>query len=121
MTITFESDSNVIVNALEKIISLARQNQYLIVANCAWGIAGVIGLDSGLMTHIDNSESQIYLGKRTISATLHDIARLVSPELEFEGSTETLSSLTKKLSRKVHRKLAQSGVLEQPLHGGIRK
>jgi hypothetical protein len=49
MTITFENDSDVIVYALEKIISFARGNQYLFVANCLWWIAGIIGLDKGLI------------------------------------------------------------------------
>jgi hypothetical protein len=56
MTITFETDSDVIVYALEKIVSFAKENQYLFVANCAWWIAGIIGLDSGLTTFIDNLE-----------------------------------------------------------------
>jgi hypothetical protein len=54
MTITFENDSDVIVYALEKIISFARRNQYLFVANCVWWIAGIIGLEAGLIIHIDN-------------------------------------------------------------------
>jgi len=60
MTITFETDSDVIVYALEKVISFARENQYLFVANCAWWIAGVIGLDRGLITHIDNLTARKY-------------------------------------------------------------
>jgi hypothetical protein len=48
MTITFENDSDVIVYALEKIVSFARENQYIFMANCAWWTAGVIGVDSWL-------------------------------------------------------------------------
>jgi hypothetical protein len=54
MTITFETESDVIVYALEKIISFARESQYLFVANCAWWIASIIGLEQGLIIHIDN-------------------------------------------------------------------
>jgi hypothetical protein len=81
MTITFESDSDVIVYALEKIISFARENQYLFVANCAWWISGVINLQQGLINHIDNLEARkAVIYNRAISATPRDIAREVSPE-----------------------------------------
>jgi hypothetical protein len=87
MTITFESDSDIIVYALEKIISFARENQYLFITNCAWWIAGVIGLDSGLIMFIDNLRSRQPIGprkkannQRAISSTARDIAWRVSPE-----------------------------------------
>jgi hypothetical protein len=81
MTITFENDSDIIVYALEKIISFARENQYLFVANCVWWIAGIIGLDSGLMVFIDNLEIQKSICQtRPISTIPRDIARAVSIE-----------------------------------------
>jgi hypothetical protein len=58
MTITFENDSDVIVYALKKIISFAKENHYLFVANCAWWIAAVFGLNTGLTNHIDNLRSR---------------------------------------------------------------
>jgi hypothetical protein len=79
MTITSKNDSDVIIYALEKIISFAREKRYLFVANCAWWIAGVIGLDSGLITFIDNLESRRRETQhRQISTTPRDIARDVS-------------------------------------------
>jgi hypothetical protein len=60
MTITFETESDVIVYALEKIISFARDSQYLFVANCVWWIASIIGLEQGLIDHIDNLEKREY-------------------------------------------------------------
>jgi hypothetical protein len=87
MTITFESDSDVIVYALKKIISFARENQYLFVANCAWWLAGVIGLDSGLFIYIDNLRSrqpktpqEKAPSQRAVSSIPRDIARKESPE-----------------------------------------
>ena len=81
MTITFENESDVIVYALEKIISFARENQYLFVANCAWWIAGILGLDSGVRIFIDNLESRRRVGQqRDISTTPRDTARQVSVE-----------------------------------------
>jgi hypothetical protein len=54
MTITFESDSDVIVYTFEKIIAFARREHYLFVANCVWWQAGITGLDNGLTIYIDN-------------------------------------------------------------------
>jgi len=54
MTINFESDKDVIVYALEKIICYGRKNQYIFVAQSIWWIASVIGLTDGLVMHIDN-------------------------------------------------------------------
>jgi len=54
MTITFDNDNDVIVYALEKIISYARQYQYIFVAQSVWWLASVIGLQEGLIRHIDN-------------------------------------------------------------------
>ena len=86
MTITFENDSDVIVYALEKIVSFARENQYLFVANCAWWIAGIIGLDSGLTIFIDRLESQKQAYQpREISTIPRDIARGVSTEKQSDN------------------------------------
>ena len=54
MTITFENENEVIVYALEKIISYARENRYIFVAQSIWWIASVIGLIDRLATDIDN-------------------------------------------------------------------
>jgi len=75
MTITFNSDKDVIVYALEKIISFIRDNQYLFVANCVWWISGIIGLTDSLVTFIDNLEIRREIGLRGISSEPRDIAR----------------------------------------------
>jgi len=54
MTITFENESDIIVYALEKIISYARKHQYIFVAQSVWWIASVISLSEELGMHIDN-------------------------------------------------------------------
>jgi polynucleotide 5'-kinase involved in rRNA processing len=70
MMITLENDKDVIVYAVEKLVSFAKENQYLFVANCAWWIDGIIGLDSGLTIIIDNLESRRRVGQhRPISTT----------------------------------------------------
>jgi len=54
MTITFENDNDVITYALEKLISYAKDNQYIFVAQCVWSLSSIIGLEQGLVSHIDN-------------------------------------------------------------------
>jgi len=54
MAITFENDNDVIIYALEKIISYARRTQQIFVAQCIWWLASLIGLEKGLVIHIDN-------------------------------------------------------------------
>jgi len=54
MTLTFESDNEVIVYTLERIVSYARKHQYIFVVRSIWWIASVIDLTEGLVMHIDN-------------------------------------------------------------------
>jgi hypothetical protein len=59
MTIEFESESDVIVYALEKIISYARKNQYIFVAQSVWWISSIIGLQEELVSYIDKLQLTI--------------------------------------------------------------
>jgi len=54
MTLTFESDHDVIVYAFEKIIFYARHNRYIFLAQSIWWISSIIGLQQRLIIHIDN-------------------------------------------------------------------
>ena len=54
MAITIENNNDVIVYALEKIISYTRDNQYIFLAQTMWWISSIIGLQQGLIVHIDN-------------------------------------------------------------------
>jgi hypothetical protein len=58
MTITFESDKDIIVYALEKIISHARDTQYIFLAQSVWWISSILGLQEGLAIHIDNLKAR---------------------------------------------------------------
>jgi hypothetical protein len=58
MTITFENDNDVLVYALDRIISYARRTQQVFVAQCVWWLASIIGLDSGLVNYIDTQQSR---------------------------------------------------------------
>jgi len=59
MTITFANDNNVIVYALEKIISFARINWYIFLAQSVWWTSSIIGLQWGLGSHIHNLRKRI--------------------------------------------------------------
>ena len=54
MTITFKNNNDVLIYAFKKIIAYTRNNQYIFVAECVWWIASIIGLQEGLVTHINN-------------------------------------------------------------------
>jgi hypothetical protein len=58
MTITFENDNDLIVYALEKIISYVRNNHSIFLAQSIWRISSIIGLQEGLIIHIDNLEAR---------------------------------------------------------------
>jgi hypothetical protein len=102
MTITFENDNDVIVYALEKIISFARENQYLFAANCVWWLASVIGLKQGLVIHIDN------LQEREYSAPLEERFGLVHPD-------RTQQILPERAVSSIPRDLTEDKCLDQVL------
>jgi hypothetical protein len=51
--ISFDNDTDVIVYALEKVISYARRVQQIFVPQCDWCLASIIGLEQELIDHID--------------------------------------------------------------------
>ena len=53
MTISFKNDNDVIVYALEKVIAYARINQHIFLAQSAWWISSIIGLQAELVSYID--------------------------------------------------------------------
>jgi len=67
MTITFENNNDIIVYALEKILSYARDNQYIFLAYSMWWISSIIGLQQGLVVHINNLKEQSDIVLRDIS------------------------------------------------------
>jgi hypothetical protein len=77
MTITFENDNDVIVYALEKVISYARRTQQIFVAQCVWWLASIIGVEPGLANYIDNIQSRVDV--TVIPEEVPGIGRTVSP------------------------------------------
>jgi len=54
MTITFDNYNDLIVYALQKMISYTRQHQYIFMAKSVCWLASIIGLKLELIIHIDN-------------------------------------------------------------------
>jgi len=77
MTITFENEDDVIVYALEKVITYARKTQQIFVAQCVWWLASIIGLEQGLVNYIDNRQSRIEV--TVIPEQAPGVERIVSP------------------------------------------
>jgi hypothetical protein len=54
VTITFANDNNIILYPYVLIISYTRDNEYIFLAQTIWWTASIIGLQQGLVMHIDN-------------------------------------------------------------------
>jgi len=99
VTITFENDNDVIVYALEKIISYARRTQQILKAHCVRWLASIVGLETGLVSHIDNL--------RTPSETTCQDTKsgsILAPEVDCDSECPVTqrASRNKHLARQVH-------------------
>jgi len=54
MTITFENNNDVIVYALEMVISHARRTQEIFAAQWVWWQSSIIRIEQGLVDYIDS-------------------------------------------------------------------
>jgi len=70
--ISFEKDNNVIEYALKKIISYARNNQYICLAQSIRWISLIISLQQGLINHINNPHRRESKAIREESGILRD-------------------------------------------------
>jgi hypothetical protein len=77
MTITFQNDNDVIVYALETITSYARNDQYIFVAQSVWWIPSIIGLQEGLVIHIDNLKVRSIIKELEVQRTLPKNSSLI--------------------------------------------
>ena len=84
MTISFVNDNDIIVYALERIIDYARKNQYIFIAQGVWWIASTIGLESGLVQHIDS------LCLETSQTSLQEDSRIDKTDSELEQSCDKI-------------------------------
>jgi hypothetical protein len=82
MTLNMENDNVGIVYALEKIISYARYNQYICLAQRVWWISSIVGLQSGLFNHIENFKEQTNSAGLKMSDTPWDGIRQLDNDLK---------------------------------------
>jgi hypothetical protein len=80
MTITFENDNDIIVYALKRIISYAGNNQYIFLAQSVWWISSIIGLQQGLVIHIDNLRRQNNLNLKELGTEKESVVLSDLPE-----------------------------------------
>jgi hypothetical protein len=70
MTITFQNDNDAIVFALEIIITFARNNQHIILAQSIWWISSIIRLQPELIRHLNHLRaSSEFRSKSSIQQT----------------------------------------------------
>jgi hypothetical protein len=89
MTLTFENDYNIIIYALEKILSFARRNQYIFLVQSVWWISSIIGLQQRLVTHINNlrclHSSKDEPCSEEVSGVLRNLPEGTQNNLDFQG------------------------------------
>jgi hypothetical protein len=75
MRILFENKSDVIVYSTEHITSLCRPHHYIFTVQRVWWLQLLLGLQQGLILHIDNLALRSAIGEMGISKTPQDISR----------------------------------------------
>jgi len=93
MTITFAKDNDIIVYALERVISYTRKCQQIFVAQCVWWLAGIIGIEGGLVIHIDNVHRRSIVRNKQNTKQARDPVTQNTPEIEdpeIQGSKENI-------------------------------
>jgi hypothetical protein len=88
MTITFENENDVMIYGLEKVVSHTRRTQQIVVAQCVWWLASIIGLDRGLVNYIDNIQSRIEVS--VISEEIPDNTAVTSEKQEEDRQVQIL-------------------------------
>jgi len=88
MPITFENDNDVIVYALGKVISYARDNQFIFLAQIIWWISSIIGLQQGLVDYMDNLRIRLESCSRG-KTRLRLVREIVSQVEDRESSVRT--------------------------------
>ena len=72
MTISFKDDNYMILYAFEKVISFARKDQVIFVAQTVWRLASISKLQRGLIDPIANLANQSAIIVRGVSTTPQD-------------------------------------------------
>jgi hypothetical protein len=72
MTVTFENDNDIIMYALETVISHARRTQQIFVANCVWWLGSIIGLEDALVDYIHKLHGRTTVRKEHTTKEVSD-------------------------------------------------
>jgi len=96
MTIIFENYNDLIVYALEKVIAYARRSQQILVAQCVWWLASIIGLKEGLITYIDQLRIRLEVSSPTIEGL--SVAVEAVPKVTSTSSGDRTSQSVREIS-----------------------
>jgi hypothetical protein len=113
MTITFNDDEDIIVYALEKVISYARQHQIIFRVQCVWWISANLGLQEELVIHIDNLNGRENIIDRELR---------VEPLVHSEGSKihpGRVASVQNSVSNYTSSKLESISTTETDIHNEV--
>jgi hypothetical protein len=116
MTFTFENDSDIIIYALEKVITHARRAQQIFLAQCVWWLATIIGLYQGLIKYIHNLHQvpQITIA-RSVSATPRDFTEDRRDCFETIHPDRIPQITIARLVSAIHRDLTEDSRIDQIL------
>jgi hypothetical protein len=92
MTILFENDNDIIVYALEKLFSDAQNSLQIFVAQCVWWLPWIIGLEEGLVNHIDNirSKSEVAIIPERVQDSMDTVSSVPKDVQEDEKCDQVL-------------------------------
>jgi len=110
---TFVNENNIIVYALEKIIPFARNNLYIPVAQHAWWRPSIIGLQQGLVIHIDNLNLRTEKSKRLAVLVNTDILnrhpdRVIRIQVAIDSSSEYEAEKPETLDNDTHDRILEN-------------
>jgi len=100
MHVTFENDNDIIVYTLECVIAHARRTQRIFVAQCAWWLASIIGLEQEVVSHIDRLQGQADTKlpeqlPREVSATPRDLTENSRVDQVLDSAEQYLKESTR--------------------------
>jgi len=94
MTISFENDNAIIVYAFEKILSYARDHQFIFLAQSIWWISSIIGLQQDLIIYIDHLRKQEDILWLEIRSNVPDDIRIHPDRVERIQHSDNQSSVS---------------------------
>jgi len=100
MPVTFETDNDIILYALEYVISYARRTQQIFVAQCVWWLASVLGLEKELVFHIDKLQGP---KDTTLQERLHQEVSATPRDLANDQRIDQVLDYTEKCLRESKR------------------